>query len=272
MALVGSWLAERNGVGSILIPLTVVQGLGFLAAFLIHEEGKAPNPSPPPSRPVKLNRASLSNDPVLWAFVAAMLLFHAANAPGGVFLGLFLNRDLHAPERLLAYAFVDQYDLLDDRRLAGGMAGRPLGPPTAFDRGVGSDGIATGARGSGAITLASDRQPGARRRRKRDVRGAGRRVGDRSAGRLRALGRSPGDRRVMPGARLGDRPGGMPACWSVHSATEDSLPALAGVGVVATAIVVFLVPETLAGSEAIGVSCEAVDLSSVAPSDLSIVS
>jgi MFS family permease len=35
-----------------------------------------------------------------------MILFHAANAPGGVYLGLFLNRDLLAPERLLAYAFV----------------------------------------------------------------------------------------------------------------------------------------------------------------------
>src|SRR5262249_5812849 len=45
-------------------------------------------------------------DPALWAFVAAMVLFHAANAPGGVYLGLFLNRNLHAPERLLAYAFV----------------------------------------------------------------------------------------------------------------------------------------------------------------------
>ena len=35
-----------------------------------------------------------------------MVLFHAANAPGGVYLGLFLKRDLHAPERMLAYAFV----------------------------------------------------------------------------------------------------------------------------------------------------------------------
>ncbi len=34
-----------------------------------------------------------------------MILFHAANAPGGVYLGLFLKRDLHAPERMLAYAF-----------------------------------------------------------------------------------------------------------------------------------------------------------------------
>jgi MFS family permease len=48
----------------------------------------------------------LPRDRSLWMFVAAMVLFHAANAPGGVYLGLFLSRDLHAPERLLAYAFV----------------------------------------------------------------------------------------------------------------------------------------------------------------------
>ncbi len=34
-----------------------------------------------------------------------MVLFHAANAPGGVYLGLFLSRDLHAPRIDLAYAF-----------------------------------------------------------------------------------------------------------------------------------------------------------------------
>ena len=47
----------------------------------------------------------LPKDAGLWAFVAAMVLFHAANAPGGVYLGLFLKRDLHAPDRMLAYAF-----------------------------------------------------------------------------------------------------------------------------------------------------------------------
>src|SRR5204862_4565877 len=45
------------------------------------------------------------NDAGLWVFVAAMVLYHAANAPGGVYLGLFLKRDLQAPERMLAYAF-----------------------------------------------------------------------------------------------------------------------------------------------------------------------
>jgi MFS family permease len=104
VALLGSLIAERSGVGSILIPLAVVQGLGFLASLLIHENGEGRQPV----HPVQAKPAGkwLPRDPALWVFIAAMVLFHAANAPGGVYLGLFLNRDLHAPERLLAYAFV----------------------------------------------------------------------------------------------------------------------------------------------------------------------
>ena len=34
-----------------------------------------------------------------------MALYHAAESPGACYLGLFLKRDLHAPDRLLAYAF-----------------------------------------------------------------------------------------------------------------------------------------------------------------------
>ncbi len=35
-----------------------------------------------------------------------MVLFHVANAPGGVYLGLFLDTDLHAAPRVLSYVFV----------------------------------------------------------------------------------------------------------------------------------------------------------------------
>ena len=104
VALAGSLIAERHGVGSILIPLTVVQALGFVASILIHENGKVRHAIP--HIVAKPDRGSLPKDPALWAFAAAMVLFHAANAPGGVYLGLFLNRELHAPDRLLAYAFV----------------------------------------------------------------------------------------------------------------------------------------------------------------------
>ena len=39
--LLGGWLAERSGVGAILAPLAVIQGLAFVAALLIHERPAA---------------------------------------------------------------------------------------------------------------------------------------------------------------------------------------------------------------------------------------
>ncbi|MGC8639539.1 MAG: MFS transporter [Isosphaeraceae bacterium] len=104
VALLGSLIGERYGVSAILIPLSVVQGLGFVASLLIHENNEVQRAVPR----AQSTRAGgwLPRDGALWTFIAAMVLFHAANAPGGVYLGLFLNRDLHAPEHLLAYAFV----------------------------------------------------------------------------------------------------------------------------------------------------------------------
>jgi hypothetical protein len=46
------------------------------------------------------------NDPALWTFVGAMILFHVAKAPPEAYLGLFLKQDLESPARYLAYAFV----------------------------------------------------------------------------------------------------------------------------------------------------------------------
>jgi MFS family permease len=111
VALVGSWMSERYGVGAILLPLAVVQGLSVGAALLIHE-GPGSRTELDGKGEVPFQRAEKTSPPGwfpadagLWVFVAAMVLFHAANAPGGVYLGLFLKRDLHAPERILAYAF-----------------------------------------------------------------------------------------------------------------------------------------------------------------------
>jgi MFS family permease len=84
---------------------------------LIHEthgQGRSME-APRRSTPVRSNERGLDSEPArgwfpedagLWTFVVAMILYHAANAPGGVYLGLFLKRDLHAPDRMLAYAFV----------------------------------------------------------------------------------------------------------------------------------------------------------------------
>ncbi len=118
IALLGSWMSEAYGVGAILWPLAILQGLAVAAALLIHEPwqlektgqrvifDEVDNPARTTASSGRRADGWFPKDAGLWAFVAAMVLFHAANAPGGVYLGLFLKRDLQAPERILAYAFV----------------------------------------------------------------------------------------------------------------------------------------------------------------------
>ena len=105
VALLGSWMSERYGVGAILLPLAIVQGLSVVAALLIHEPDGRHEDRQSEGESTRPPGGWIPKDAGLWAFVAAMVLYHAANAPGGVYLGLFLKRDLHAPDRLLAYAF-----------------------------------------------------------------------------------------------------------------------------------------------------------------------
>ena len=104
-ALLSGIVAERYGVGAALVPLAVVQGLAVVAAALIREPTSAPAKEVDASRPTAVVSAHRT-DGTLWLFVAAMVLFHVANAPGGVYLGLFMKRDLGLSERILSYAFV----------------------------------------------------------------------------------------------------------------------------------------------------------------------
>lgn len=104
VALGGGLLAEWYGIDSILLPLFAVQALAVAAAFLIREKNGASSRSTT-SEPSGSTAAGL-RDGTLWVFVAAMVLFHVANSPGGVYLGLFLKNDLHAEKRTLSHAFV----------------------------------------------------------------------------------------------------------------------------------------------------------------------
>ncbi len=109
VALTGGLMAEHFGIGSVLLPLTAVQTLAVVAALLIHE-GNARNPAVRPQPPLEGGHAEASSlglkDRAVWIFVAAMILFHIANSPGGVYLGLFLKTDLHAADHLLSWAFI----------------------------------------------------------------------------------------------------------------------------------------------------------------------
>ncbi len=250
IALGGSWMAERYGVGSILLPLAVIQTLAVGAALLIHETGEAKkadeddrtqNPvDPKPDQ----TQARVPRDAGLWAFAAAMILYHAANAPGGVYLGLFLKRDLHAPERMLAYAFAVSMVawmivVWPAGRLADRWGRKPLliagwsimavrlalvamvSTPALAVANQALDGLANGLFAVLAASWVTDRLADPRR---------------------------SGEAQVIVGSCLvlGSAIGPAVAGFVVGPLGYRGLFwALSGVGVVATAIVVFLVPETL---------------------------
>jgi MFS family permease len=110
VALAAGLIAERHGIRAVLAPLTVVQALAVVAVLLVREKperaGPIPGPSPSANGQTGNSPGLGLRDGVLWVFVAAMVLFHTANAPGGVYLGLFLKRDLSAPDSVLSYAFI----------------------------------------------------------------------------------------------------------------------------------------------------------------------
>jgi len=252
MTLAGSWLADHRGVGSILGPLFVAQALAVGFALLIHEPGGKPredaDEGPPGGTPAAGGGLSRTRDLGLWAFAAAMVLYHAANAPGGVYLGLYLNRDLQAPERMLAYAFavsmvawmivVWPAGWLADRwgrkplLIAGWsiMAARLalvalIRDPRLIVANQALDGLGNGLFAVLAAAWVTDRLADPRR---------------------------SGEAQVIVGSCLvlGSAIGPAAAGIVVEQIGYRALFAiLAGVGAVATAIVVFLVPETLSRHE-----------------------
>jgi predicted MFS family arabinose efflux permease len=105
VALLGGVLVRHFGVGWLFGPLAIVQGLAVVAALLIREDGHA-HSADQAEKQVKPSGGLHLKDPVLWTFIAAMVLFHLCNAPAGAYLGLFLKRDFGASEFHLSTAFV----------------------------------------------------------------------------------------------------------------------------------------------------------------------
>lgn len=255
--LLGGWMAGNWGVGSILAPLAVVQSLAFVSALLIHESkphvahaddpmaDEVDEPGAGRTGPAAKEGRDYWRDPALWAFITAMVLFHAANAPGGVYLGLFLIRDLHATTQQLAIAFVVSMTAwmlvvrpagtLADRwgrrallivawtvmaaRLGIAAVARNAGEVVANQA---LDGLANGLFAVLAAAWVTDRLGGARR-----------------AGEAQAIvGTS-----LVFGSALGPY---LSALWVETLGYRGLFGVLAGVGAAATLLVLFAVPESLA--------------------------
>ncbi len=113
VALIGREIVKNTGDPSSVLPLIVaLQAAAILAALLIHKPDSAQRQAElpgdmdqPTARPAASTR-SVWRDGSLWAFVVAMVLFHAAAAPGGAYLGLFVHRDLGANKDFLPCLFI----------------------------------------------------------------------------------------------------------------------------------------------------------------------
>jgi MFS family permease len=109
VALVTGHFAESLGVGAMLVPLMTLQLGALLCSLFLPQTAQIAAPARPAadaSVDVPHNRLPWFRDRAMCVFVLAMVLFHAANAPGGTYLGLFLKQDLAAQEQLISYAFV----------------------------------------------------------------------------------------------------------------------------------------------------------------------
>jgi MFS family permease len=113
VALIGREIVKNTGDPRAVLPLILaLQAAAILAALLIHEPAKSHSaPSQSTFNPMEIgtfseSKSSVWRDGSLWAFVAAMVLFHAAAAPGGAYLGLFVHRDLGANKDFLPYLFI----------------------------------------------------------------------------------------------------------------------------------------------------------------------
>jgi MFS family permease len=104
--------SQEYTLGSILLMLVVVQGLAFVAGLLIHKPqsslSRGHKGTEAQSLPYCRNSYSTNpwRDGPLWTFAVAMVLFHAAAAPGGAFLGLFVKHDLGASDGFLPSLFI----------------------------------------------------------------------------------------------------------------------------------------------------------------------
>lgn len=244
-ALLSGWIVKSHGLNNALYPLAVLQVLGLICVFLIQEpphfsqENIQSREEPTGKRGL---REIFLKDRGLWAFVAAMILFHIANAPGGVYLSLFLKKELHAGSNVLSTAFiVSMVAWMIVSRPAGGIADRvgrkPLliagwalmslrllfvsfaQTPTHVVINQALDGLSNGLFAVMAAAWVADRIPG--------------RVGEAQA----IVGTS-----LVLGSAIGPAAAGL----FVRSLGYRGLFLSLGiVGALATSIVIFLVPETL---------------------------
>ena len=102
VSLGGGWLAEKTSLDYVFTIVVGIQLVAIAGIFFRAPVGELH----PATSALEKPKAHIGKDKGLWAFVAAMVLFHLANAPQGIYFSLYMVRDLGFTETFVASAIV----------------------------------------------------------------------------------------------------------------------------------------------------------------------
>jgi MFS family permease len=110
VSLGGGWLAERTSLSEVFVVVVAIQVIAIFGILFMKRDAKTDDVDAAPlsssNGPQSRSMVGLGPDKAIWFFVTAMVLFHAANAPQGIYYGLFMVRDLHFTESFVALTIV----------------------------------------------------------------------------------------------------------------------------------------------------------------------
>ena len=102
VALGGGWLAEQTSLIAVFDYVIAIQAIAIFGILIMRRRQKVA----PEEESQALPAVNIDGDKAIWIFIGAMVLFHAANAPQGIYVGLYMLRDLQLPESFVAFTFV----------------------------------------------------------------------------------------------------------------------------------------------------------------------
>jgi len=109
VTVICGWLLAKLGIETAFLLVVCLQFLSFFTALLMIGAKVEKVTS------IKLGAinekttpvlSNLMRDPILCTFITAMILFHFAGAPAGLYFSLFVSRELMAPESFIALTFI----------------------------------------------------------------------------------------------------------------------------------------------------------------------
>ena len=98
------WLSRKMELETLFNFVAVIQVIAIFGLLLMSKP--ATKKEKRQDEPSETNNIRWNNDRPLWFFIAAMILYHACNAPQGIYFSLFVVRDLNIDQSFVAFTFI----------------------------------------------------------------------------------------------------------------------------------------------------------------------